>query len=679
MQQKFNPLLDSFETPYQTVPFGHISPEHFEPAIKEAINRAQKEFKRLIISKETPTFRNTILPVEKSYDEISRLGLILFNLNSAETNTELQSVTQKVSPLITRFMGQIMLNHNYFERVSMVYDERNDSGITPEEKRLVEITYQTMKRNGANLDKSKKAKLITIQMRLSRLNLKFKENLLAETNQFILNITHPAELSGLPPSVLESASQAAQSKEKEGWVFTLQFPSYSSFMKYSDHRELREKMYRAYSSRCNHGNNTDNNKIIKEIVNLRLKQAKMLGYENYAQFVLEERMAETPQKVNQFIQELHKASKPIAQKELEELKDFASKKGFYQELMPWDLSYYSEKLKAEKFGFDEEMIKPYFKIEKVIEGVFNLAKTLYGISFKEVSTIETYHSDVKTYEVYDENEKFLAILYTDFYPRENKQGGAWMTEYRSQSNIDNMMIRPHISICGNFSKPTYQKPALLTFNEVNTLLHEFGHALHGMLANTVYPSLSGTNVYRDFVELPSQIMENWATEFDWLKTFACHFETGQAMPVNLVNKLIDSSNFQSGYQSERQLTFGLVDMAWHSINQPFKSEVSEFEKKVISEIKFFPDIEGSSISTSFSHIFSGGYAAGYYGYKWAEVLDADSFLLFKENGIFNKSIALNFRKEILEKGGTVSPNELYFNFRGSEPKIDALLTRSGLK
>jgi peptidyl-dipeptidase Dcp len=678
MRPEKNPLLTRFETPYQTAPFDHIKPEHFEPAVKKTISIARKEFKQLISNKEEPTFQNTFLPVEVRFDEISRIVSILFNLNSAETNSEIQAVTQKVSPMLTRFMGQLILNSDYFERVSTVYGNREKSGLNPEEIRLVETTYQTMKRNGANLDKAKKAKLILLQMKLSKLSLKFKDNVLAETNKFELHLTQESDLAGLPQSVIDAAAQTAKSKNKEGWVFTLQFPSFGPFMKYSDQRVLREKMYRANSSKCNTDTENDNSNNITEIVNLRLKQANMLGYDNYAQYVLEERMAETPAKVNALIQELHIASKPFAQNEITELKEFARSKGFNDEFMPWDFSYYSEKLKSEKFGFNEEMVKPYFNLDKVIDGVFNLASTLYGITFKEVNNIAKYNPEVKTYEVFDESGTFLSILYADFHPRESKQGGAWMTEYRAQSNIGGEMIRPHISICGNFTKPLGDKPALLTFNEVNTFLHEFGHALHGMLANTVYPSLSGTNVYRDFVELPSQIMENYATEIEWLKTFAFHYETGEPMPAALVQKLIDARNFQSGYQSERQLSFGIADMAWHSLNQPFKGDIVSFERNAISDTKLFPDVDGSLLSTSFSHIFGGGYAAGYYSYKWAEVLDADAFSYFQEKGIFNKTVAEKFRKNILEKGGTAHPMELYKNFRGEEPTIDALLKRSGL-
>jgi len=464
----------------------------------------------------------------------------------------------------------------------------------------------------------------------------------------------------------------------EGWLFSLQAPSYVPFMKYSDNRALREKMYNAYNSRCNHNNNRNNNKLITEIVNLRLKYANILGYDNYSQYTLTERMAKKPENVTDFLNKIHLASKPYASKEVEEIKSFAAKEGFKDELMPWDFSYYSEKLKNEKFGFEEEMLKPYFKLENVISGVFNLASTLYGIKFVEVNNIPVYHKDVKTYEVYDEEGKFLSVLYADLHPRESKQGGAWMTDYRPQSNINGNMIRPHISVCCNFPKPTENKPSLLTFNDVNTFLHEFGHALHGMFANTVYPSLSGTNVYRDFVELPSQIMENWATETEWLKTFAFHYESGEPMPEELIQKLINARNFQSGYFSERQLTFGFLDMAWHSLKNPFKENLNTFELTSKKQTQYLPIVEGNSISNAFSHIFAGGYAAGYYGYNWAEVLDADAFSIFNEKGIFNKEVANKFRKNILEKGGTKDPMELYIDFRGAEPSVDALLKRSGL-
>lgn len=674
-----NPLLEPFKTPYETTPFDLIRPEHFEPAFKVLIDQSEKEFKQLISNKEKPTFENTILPVEQSSEEITRLSSILFNLNSAETSPQIQEVTQKVSPLLTKFMGKIMLNKKYFDRVETVYQNRESSKLNPEQIHLVETTYLNMKRNGANLSRLKKLQLIRIQMKLSKLNLKFSENVLAETNAYELHVTDRSQLSGLPDGLLEAAAQTAKSRNKEGWVFTLQFPSYGPFMKYADNRVLREQMYRASSARGNNGNKHDNNKLIESIVNLRLELAQLLGYNTYADYVLEERMADSASKVEAFLNQLHQASKPVAQKELNEVRALAQSLGFEGELMPWDFSYYSEKLKNQSYGFDEEMVKPYFELNKVIDGVFNLSTQLYGLQFKEVKNIPVYHSDVKTYEVYDEAGTFLSILYADFHPRESKQGGAWMTEYRAQSNIDGNQVRPHISICCNFTKPTDSKPSLLTFDEVTTFLHEFGHALHGMLAATVYPSMSGTNVYRDFVELPSQIHENWATEPQWLNQFARHYQTNEPIPSELIDKLIAARNFQAGYLSERQLIYGTSDLAWHTLSKPFKGSVKTFEQTATADINPLPTVEGSSFSTAFSHIFAGGYAAGYYSYKWAEVLDADAFSVFKANGIFDKATATRFRTEILEKGGTTHPMTLYKKFRGQEPTIDALLERSGLK
>ncbi len=679
MATEKNPLLSFFDTPFETVPFNLIKPEHFLPALNIIIAQARKVFKETISNNEEPDFQNTIIPIEKCYDEISKTGSILFNLNSAATSPEIQAITQKVSPKITRFMAQLMVDYNYFKRVEKVYEKRFETGLSQEEIWLTESTYKNMKRSGANLSEEEKKKLISIQMRLSTLNLKFNENVLSETNNFELHLTDVNQLSGLPESLIESAAQLAKSKNKEGCIFTLHFPSYGPFMKYSNNRQLREELYRAYTSRCNHNNASDNKNTIKKIVNHRLKEAKLLGYNNFAQYVLEERMAESPEKVTNFLEVLHNASRPFALKEIEAVKNFARKDGLEDELMPWDLSYYSEKLKNTTFGFDEEMVKPYFELGNVTQGIFSLAKTLYGLTFVESQAIPKYHPEVQTYEVYRQDQEFVAILYADFFPRENKQSGAWMTEYRSQSNIGGKMIRPHISICTNFSRPTTNKPSLLTFNELTTFLHEFGHALHGMLANTVYPSLSGTNVYRDFVELPSQIMENWATEHDWLSTFAFHYETGKPMPPELVEKIIDSRNFQAGYLSERQLSFGMLDMAWHTLSLPFKKDISEFERGALKPTQLFPTIEGSGVSTSFSHIFAVGYASGYYGYKWAEVLDADAFSLFKRNGIFNPEISARFKNEILEKGGTEHPMKLYLNFRGKEPDPEELLKRSGLK
>ena len=674
-----NPLLSSFNTPFQSTPFDKIKPYHFEPALKNKIKEAKKAINKIIKSNSTPTFANTLLPIEIIYDDISRISQILFNLNSAETSKEIQVETQKISPMLTKFMSTIMLKKKLFKRIKYIYENRQTEELTPEELRLTELTFKSMKRNGANFSFIMKFKLIGIQMRLSKLTLKFNENVLAETNNFELHIVNKTDLDGLPTNEIEAAALAAKNKGKEGWVISLQYPVYSSFIKYAHNRVLREKLYRAFTSKGNHDNANDNKKNIIKIINLRLKHAKILGYKSYAEYVLEERMANKPQWVKSFLDELHTASKTHAYNELGHLREYADKLGFKDELMPWDVSYYSEKLKTEKYGFNEEMVNPYFKLNSVIEGVFDLANKLYGLTFKEVIQIPVYHQDFKTYEVYDENEDFLSILYADFHPRENKQNGAWMTEFRSQSNINGKMQRPHISICCNFTKPLGNKPSLLTFSEVNTFLHEFGHAIHGMLANTTYPSLSGTNVFRDFVELPSQIMENWLCEFEWLEKFAKHYQTGEPIPDDLLKHIVEARNFQAGYNSEKQILFGILDLEWHSIEKPYKKNVVAFELEKTASLNLLPIVNGSCISTSFSHIFSGGYAAGYYGYKWAEVLDADAFSVFKNEGIFNREVSNKFRKEILEKGGTAHPLELFINFKGEKPSIAPLLERSGLK
>lgn len=672
-----NPLLQKFDTPFETVPFRQLQAEHFESAFKQKIKEAKNALESVISNSETPSFSNTITPIEIKYDEVSRLGLILFNLDSACTNKKIQEVTKKISPILTRYMSKLLMNKKYFKRVEYIYLNQ-EPHLNEEEQRLLEITYLSMKRNGANLAYRKKIRLMHIQIQLSKLTLLYNDHVLAETNSYTYHTTNINDLKGLPDNDIEAAANLAKSKAKDGWLFTLQFPSYGPFMKYIDNRDLREQMYKEYNSRCNKNNQYDNKKLIRKIVTLRHKQAKLLGYKNYAAYTLVERMAKTPENVSSFLQKIHHASHHSALKEIEELKTFAKTCGHVGELMPWDFSYYSEKLKEKKFAFDENEVKPYFELEKVIYGVFGLANTLYGLTFKKVNTIEIYHDDVSTYEVHDQDGAFLAILYTDFHPRENKQSGAWMTEYRSQSNINGNMIRPHISICCNFTKAIESKPSLLTFSEVNTFLHEFGHALHGMLANTIYPSLSGTNVYRDFVELPSQIMENWATETEWLQQFATHYETGEPITVDLIHKLINARNFQAGYLSERQLSFGILDMTWHELSTSFKQDVVAFEREQITKTNHLPNVDGCSISTSFSHIFSGGYAAGYYGYKWAEVLDADAFSVFKKEGIFNKEVANKFRTTILEKGGTQHPMQEYLKFKGSEPDPDALLKRSGL-
>jgi len=674
-----NPLLMKWNTPHETAPFNSIKTEDFVPAIDVALAEARKDVDAIINNPDPATFQNTIEALEVSGEQLDRVAGVLFNLNSAETNKELQAVAREVSPKLSEFGNYVSLNEDLFKRVKAVYDKRESLDLTPEQAKLLENSYKGFVRRGANLQGEAKKRYAEITTELAQLSLKFGENVLEETNAFELLITDEKDLSGLPEAVREAAQQLAKSKGKEGWMFNLQYPSYLPFMKYADNRELREKMYRTYTSRAFKDNEYNNEEIIHKIVNLRLEKANLLGFKSHADYVLSERMAETPEKVNSFLEELHEASKPYAEKEFKEVTDFAKANGLKGDLQRWDWAYYSEKLKTEKFGFDEEEVKPYFQLEKVREGVFELAHRLYGLNFKENKDIQAYHPDVTAYDVFNEDGSFLSVLYLDFFPRDGKRGGAWMNDFRAQSNINGKMERPIITVVTNFTKPTETKPSLLTFDEVETFLHEFGHSLHGMLANTVYPSMSGTGVYRDFVELPSQIMENWATEKEWLDLFAVHYKTGEKIPAELVDKLIKARNFQSGYLSERQLSFGMDDMAWHSVTKPVTEDVISFERRVMDKTELFPHVEGSCFNTAFSHIFAGGYAAGYYGYKWAEVLDADAFSMFKKNGIFDKATAESFRKNILEKGGTQHPMELYKAFRGQEPTVDALLERSGLK
>ena len=674
-----NPLLQAFDTPFQTPPFDKIKNEHYLPAIEAAIKEGRKEIDLIIHSKEQPTFKNTIVALDQAGQQLNQIASIFFNLNSAETGAEMQQIAQKISPMLSEYSNDIMLNEELFKKVKAVYEQKNTLNLNTEQTALLENTYKGFIRNGANLNEQDKERFREISTELSKLSLDFQEHVLNETNAFELHITNEDDLSGLPESVCESAALTAKSKGKEGWVFTLQFPSYFPFMQYADKRELREKLYRAYSQRGNQNNENDNKEIIRKVVNLRLEKAKLLGYQTYSEFVLTERMAENPDKVTEFLEKLHLASRPHAEEEYKAISNYAHKNGANFSIQRWDWSYYAEKLKQEKYNISDEMTKPYFKLENVTKGVFDLAHRLYGLNFVDNNEIPVYHKDVKTVEVYDEANDFMGILYLDFFPRESKRNGAWMTDYRGQSNINGHSIRPLISIVMNFTKPTETKPSLLTFNEVETFLHEFGHALHGLLSDVTYNGLSGTNVYRDFVELPSQIMENWAVEKEWLDLFATHYQTREKMPEELINKIIEARNFNAGYSSERQLSFGMVDMAWHSIHEPFTGDVLHFEKAAMNKTELFDEIQGSAFCTAFSHIFSGGYAAGYYGYKWAEVLDADAFAAFKENGIFDKKTATAFRENILSKGGSEHPMQLYINFRGHEPSEEALLERSGLK
>lgn len=673
-----NPFLTEWNTPHQTPPFPEIKHEHFIPAIDATLSEARDEVDAIINNSDPATFQNTIVALEICGERLERVTSVLFNLNSAETDDTIQAITREVSPKLSEFSNYISLNEELFSKVKTVYRQREELNLSPEDLYLLGKKYLGFVRSGANLEGEAKKRYAEITTQLSQLSLQFGENILAETNGFQLLITDPADLAGLPESEIEAAAQVAKSKEQQGWIFTLHGPSFVGFMKYADNQKLREQMYRAYTSRGYQKNDKNNEEIVRKIVNLKLEKANLLGFPTHADYVLAERMAENPQRVSDFLHQLHTASRPAAQKEFAEVLEFAKNNGLAGNLQRWDWSYYSEKLKNASYGFDEQQVKPYFQLEKVCAGVFELATRLYGLTFSQNKQIPVYHPDATAYEVFDEDGSFLSVLYLDFFPREGKSGGAWMNDLRPESHINGKSIRPHITIVCNFTKPTETKPSLLTFNEVTTLLHEFGHALHGMLANTTYPSQSGTNVYRDFVELPSQLMENWGTQKGWLDLFAVHYQTGEVIPEELVQKLIDADNFQAGYACERQLSFGFNDMAWHSITEPMNGDLVAFEQSAIAPTELFEPVEGSCLSTAFSHIFAGGYASGYYGYKWAEVLDADAFSVFKINGIFDRATATSFRKNILEKGGTEHPMKLYKAFRGQEPSIEPLLERSGL-
>tara|TARA_R110002073_G_scaffold40547_5_gene115125 strand:+ start:246111 stop:248141 length:2031 start_codon:yes stop_codon:yes gene_type:complete len=673
-----NPLLKKFNTNHTTAPFSAIKNEHFKPAFEQAIEQAKAEIDTITENSENPTFENTIEALDFSGQILDRISSIFFNLNSAETNDEIQKIAQEVSPLLSDFSNDIRLNEQLFKQVKTLYDNRKNLDLTTEQRTLLAKKYKGFARNGANLNEADKTSLRVIDKQLSKLSLQFGENVLAETNAYELHITDENQLSGLPDGAKEAAKSLAKEKDKEGWMFTLDYPSYVPFMTYVDNRSLREELAKAFGARAFQNNKNDNQQIVLDIVKLRHERANLLGYKTHAHFVLEERMAETPEKVVSFSNELLEKAKPAAKREFDQLSDFAKKDGISQ-LQKWDGAYYSEKLKKELFDLDQEALKPYFKLENVIEGVFTIANKLYNLNFKEVATIDKYHKEVLTYEVTDANGDFTSVFYADFFPRKGKRNGAWMTSYKSQWIKNSENSRPHISIVCNFTKPTETKPSLLTFNEVTTLFHEFGHALHGMLANTTYPSLSGTSVYWDFVELPSQLLENWCYEKEALDLFARHYETNAPIPMEMVQKIKDSANFLEGIQTLRQLSFGLLDMAWHSGESPNTiSSVKEFENEAFADTQSYPDVATNCMSTAFSHIFQGGYSSGYYSYKWAEVLDADAFDYFKETGIFNKETAQKFADNVLSQGGTEKPMTLYKRFRGKEPNTDALLERAGL-
>ncbi|PKP25633.1 MAG: peptidase M3 [Bacteroidetes bacterium HGW-Bacteroidetes-2] len=675
-----NPLFQ----PFDSAPFSKIKNAHFKPAFEQAISNAKAEIDTITENTETPTFQNTIEALEFTGQQLDRISSIFFNLNSAETNDEIQAIAQEVSPLLSEFSNDITLNEALFKRVKTVYENKNALELTPEQKTLLDKKYKSFARNGANLPEGKKQQLRDIDKQLAKLKLTFGENMLAETNKYTLHITDEKELSGLPEHAKEAAAQTAEEMGKKGWIITLQYPSYIPFMTYADNRELRKKLAIAAGAKGFQNDELDNQKNVLEIVKLRHQRAQLLGYETHAHFVLEERMAQSPKKVESFLEELLEKAKPAAQREFDELSAFAKKTDGIDQLQKWDSAYYTEKLKQERFDLDDEKLKPYFKLENVIDGAFTIAERLFQLKFTQVFDVDNYHQDVKTFRVSDTKGLDVALFYADFHPRPGKRGGAWMTSYKPQYVKNGKMERPHISIVCNFTKPIpakagNSKPSLLTFNEVTTLFHEFGHALHGMLANTTYPSLSGTSVFWDFVELPSQLMENWCYEKEALELFAKHYETGETIPMELIEKIKASSTFMEGMQTLRQLSFGLLDMAWHGKGLPqTNNSVKEIEQAAFEGTNFYPNVPENCMSTSFSHIFQGGYSSGYYSYKWAEVLDADAFAYFLEKGIFNSEVAAKFKENILSKGGTEHPMVLYKSFRGKEPNPDALLKRAGL-
>lgn len=678
-----NPFFEPYTTPHETVPFDKIKIEDYEEAFMEGIRRDDEQIEKTISNTDEPTFDNTIINVDDDkdgyYDLLSRVSTVFFNLLSAETNDEMDALAQKLQPILTKHANDVRLNKKLFERIKYVYEHHRE--LTPEEQMLLENCYDGFVRSGALLDDEGKEKLRKLTEEASMLSLQFSQNLLKENKAYTINITNEEELDGLPDTAKEAAALAAKEHGKEGWVFTLDYPSYSPFMTYSTQRELRKQLYMMRNTICTHSNDENNINICRRIVNLRREIAQLLGFNTYADYVLKNRMASNEANVYKLLNDLISAYMPTAKAEVQDIEKKAKEMEGNDFIMePWDFSYYSHKLQLERFNLDAEMLRPYFELSKVIEGVFGLANKLYGITFKENKDIPVYHGDVKAYEVFDKDGSYLAVFYADFHPRKGKQGGAWMTEYQGQW-IDKKgeNVRPHVSVVMNLTKPTAEKPALLTLGEVETFLHEFGHSLHGMFANTRFESLSGTNVWWDFVELPSQFMENYAVEKDFLRTFAFHYKTGEPLPDELIDRIAKSRNFMVAYGCMRQVSFGLLDMAYYTQSQPFTDDIIPFEKKAWEKAMVLPQLPDTCMTVQFSHIMAGGYAAGYYSYKWAEVLDADAFSVFKKNGIFDKKTAQSFRDNILSKGGTEHPMTLYKRFRGGEPTIDALLERNGIK
>ena len=688
MSEHKNPFFEPYNTPHDTVPFDRIRLEDYEEAFMEGIRRDNEQIEKTINNPEKPTFDNTIINTEEDegyYDLLSRVSTVFFNLLSAETNDEMDALAQKIQPILTQHANDIRLNPRLFERVRQVHLHHRK--LTAEEKMLLNNCYEGFVRSGALLDEAGKEKLRHLTEEASMLSLQFSQNLLKEQKAFTLHITDEAQLDGLPETAREAAALTAKEMGKQGWVFTLDMPSYSPFMTYSTQRDLREQMYMARMTECTHDNDENNLEICKRIVNLRREIAQLMGYKTYADYVLKRRMASNARSVYRLLDDLIDAYKPTALKEREEVKKLAHKE--VQKIKPWDSGFYSHQLQMKRYNLDQEMLRPYFELSKVISGVFGLANRLYGITFKEDKDIPVYHPDVKAYEVFDKDGSYLAVFYADFHPRKGKQGGAWMTEYQGQHwemNIEKGKVksvkenvRPHVSVVMNLTKPTEDKPALLTLGEVETFLHEFGHSLHGMFANTRFESLSGTNVWWDFVELPSQFMENYAIEKEFLRTFAFHYQTGEPMPDELIQRIVKSRNFMVASACLRQVSFGLLDMAYYTKKDEFTDDIIAFEKKAWKKAILGEQLKNTCMTVQFSHIMAGGYAAGYYSYKWAEVLDADAFAVFKKHGIFNQEIAQRFRDEILSKGGTEHPMTLYKRFKGSAPTIDALLKRNGIK
>ena len=674
-----NPLLSVFNTPYTTAPFSKIKNEHFLPAFEEAIKKAKEDIDAIVDFTEDPTFENTIETLEFSGGLLERISSIFFNLNSAETNDEIQRIAQEVSPKLTAFSNDVSLNKALFEKVKSVYNEADRSKLSKEQIMLLDKKYKSFARNGANLSEEDKAILRDIDTKLSKLKLSFGENVLAETNAYELWITKEEQLKGIPEGALKAAKARAEQKGKlDAYIFTLDYPSYIPFMTYAEDRALRKELSIAFGSKSFKKNKYNNEDNVLEIAKLRYKRAQLLGYDSHAHYILEERMAETPETVINFLEDLKSKSKPFAESEFNALEDYAKKIDGIDQLQAWDGAYYTEKLKMEKFNFNEEALKPYLKLENCVNGMFEVANRLFDLNFTLAHDIDGYHEDVNVYRVTNGKGDFIAVFYTDYFPRAGKRGGAWMTSYKPQFIKDGENSRPHVSIVCNFTPPTGNQPSLLTFNELTTLFHEFGHALHGMLANTTYPGLSGTSVSWDFVELPSQLMENWCYEKETLDIFAKHYETGESIPFELVEKIKDSSTFMEGMKTLRQISLGQLDMAWHSVNPTDFKNVADIEHNAYTPTRLYPNNPETCTSTAFSHIFQGGYSSGYYSYKWAEVLDADAFEYFKQNGIFNKTVADAFRTYVLEQGGTVSPMDLYTKFRGQKPNNTALLKRAGL-